>query len=292
MNRIKLTTDIVYNNNTKKDIIIIHLSDIHFNINTKIKDLDMIYNEVKKIKPDYIMITGDLIDTPEITKNNDKIKELITFLSNIAKIAKVMIAIGNHDVLNKNDYRFFNKLNDLYNIYVLDNTSYQDEFIYVAGFTLPSEYYYNINRSENKEVLLNHLDNHKELISKLPRNIPKVALIHSPVRVSEKDVLKILHEYDLILSGHTHNGMVPDILNFLFKGNIGIISPYKNFFPTIAKGKIERDIDNKKITIIINGAYTKLSRKSGKVLSKLNFVYNKSINKIIIRKKRGIKYEN
>ena len=292
MNKIKLKTDIVYNNNTKKDLIIIHLSDIHFNINTKQKDLDMIYNEVNKIKPDYIMITGDLIDTPEITKNNDKIKELITFLSNMAKISKIMIAIGNHDVLHQNDYRFFNKLNDLYNIYVLDNTSYQDEYIYVSGFTLPSEYYYNINRSENKEVLLNHLENHKELINKLPRNIPKVALIHSPVRISENESLKILHEYDLILSGHTHNGMVPDILEFLFKGNVGIISPYKNFFPAIAKGKIERDIDNKKITIIINGAYTKLSKKSGKILSKLNFVYNKSINKIIIRKKRGIKYEN
>ena len=292
MNKIKLKTDIVYNNNTKKDLIIIHLSDIHFNINTKQKDLDMIYNEVNKIKPDYIMITGDLIDTPEITKNNDKIKELITFLSNMAKISKIMIAIGNHDVLHQNDYRFFNKLNDLYNIYVLDNTSYQDEYIYVSGFTLPSEYYYNINRSENKEVLLNHLENNKELINKLPRNIPKVALIHSPVRISENESLKILHEYDLILSGHTHNGMVPDILEFLFKGNVGIISPYKNFFPAIAKGKIERDIDNKKITIIINGAYTKLSKKSGKILSKLNFVYNKSINKIIIRKKRGIKYEN
>ena len=292
MNKIKLKTDIVYNNNTNKDIIIIHLSDIHFNTNTKVKDLDMIYNEVNKVKPDYIMITGDLIDTPEITKNNDKIKELITFLSNIAKIAKVMIAIGNHDVLHQNDYRFFNKLNDLYNIYVLDNTSYQDEFIYVSGFTLPSEYYYNINKSENKEVLLSHLDSHKELINKLPRDIPKVALIHSPVRVSENESLKKLHEYDLILSGHTHNGMVPDILEFLFKGNIGIISPYKNFFPAVAKGKIERNIDNKKIIIIINGAYTKLSKKSGKILSKLNFVYNKSINKIIIRKKRGIKYEN
>ena len=292
MNKIKLKTDIVYNNNTNKDLIIIHLSDIHFNTNTKVKDLDMIYNEVNKVKPDYIMITGDLIDTPEITKNNDKIKELITFLSNIAKISKIMIAIGNHDVLHQNDYRFFNKLNDLYNIYVLDNTSYQDEFIYVAGFTLPSEYYYNINKSENKEVLLNHLDSHKELINKLPRNIPKVALIHSPVRVSENESLKRLHEYDLILSGHTHNGMVPDILEFLFKGNIGIISPYKNFFPEVAKGKIEKDIDNKKITLIINGAYTKLSKKSGKILSKLNFVYNKSINKIIIRKKRGIKYEN
>ena len=156
MNRIKVTTNIVYNNNAKKDIIIIHLSDIHFNINTKANDLEKITNLVNKIKPDYIMITGDLIDEPSITKNN-KIKELVSFLSNIAKTTKVMIAIGNHDVLSKNDYRFFNKLNDLYNIYVLNNTSYQDEFIYVTGFTLPNEFYYNINNAENKEVLSDFL---------------------------------------------------------------------------------------------------------------------------------------
>ncbi len=291
MNRIKVTTNIVYNNNAKKDIIIIHLSDIHFNINTKANDLEKITNLVNKIKPDYIMITGDLIDEPSITKNN-KIKELVSFLSNIAKTTKVMIAIGNHDVLSKNDYRFFNKLNDLYNIYVLNNTSYQDEFIYVTGFTLPNEFYYNINNAENKEVLSDFLNSHKELINKLPNDKPKILLMHSPITVSQNDILKILHEYDLILSGHTHNGMVPDILNFLFKGNVGIISPYKTFFPEVAKGKIEKDIDNKKMTIIINGAYTKLSKKSGSVLSNLNFVYDKSVNKILVRKKRGIKYEN
>lgn len=292
MNKVKLTTDIVYNNSTEKDIIIIHLSDIHFNTNTKGKDLDKIINLVDKIRPNYIMITGDLIDYPDITKNTDKIKELVTFLSDIANVAKVMIGIGNHDVLQQKDHKFFNKLNDLYNIYVLNNNSYQDEFIYVAGFTLPNEYYYNINKGENKEVLLEYLNNHKDLVNKLPKDKPKILLMHSPVKVSHDDVLKILHEYDLILSGHTHNGMVPDILNFIFKGNVGIISPYKNFFPEVAKGKIEKDINNKKITIIINGAYTKLSKKSGRILCNLNFVYNKSINKIIIRKKRGIKYEN
>ena len=291
MNRIKLTTDIVYNNNTKKDIIIMHLSDIHFNTNTKEKDLAKITNLINKIKPDYIMITGDLIDEPEITKNN-KIKELVTFLSDIAKESKIIIGIGNHDVLCQSDYKFFNKLNDLYNIYVLNNTSYHDEFIYVTGFTLPNEFYYNINGSENKEVLLDFLNNHKELINKLPKDKPKILLVHSPITISQNDVLKILHEYDLILSGHTHNGMVPDSLNFLFKGNMGIVSPYKTFFPEIAKGKIEKDINNKKMTIIINGAYTKLSKKSGSLLSNLNFIYNKSVNKILVRKKRGIKYEN
>jgi predicted MPP superfamily phosphohydrolase len=292
MNRIKTKLDIVYNENTKKDIIIVHISDIHFNINITSKRLKRISDYINKMKADYIMITGDLIDDTKVIDNKNKIKELLVFLSDIAKNTKVFIALGNHDVFKDEDYKFFNKINDLYNIYVLNNTSYQDEFIYVTGFTLPNEFYYNINGAENKEVLSDFLNSHKELINKLPNDKPKILLMHSPITVSQNDILKILHEYDLILSGHTHNGMVPDILNFLFKGNVGIISPYKTFFPEVAKGKIEKDIDNKKMTIIINGAYTKLSKKSGSILSNLNFVYDKSVDKILVRKKRGIKYEN
>ena len=61
-----------------------------------------------------------------------------------------------------------------------------------------------------------------------------------------------MHNYDLILAGHTHNGMVPDWLNFLFKENSGIVAPNMHFFPEIAKGKIVKAIDKKTITIIIN----------------------------------------
>ena len=291
MNNFKTTTDIIYNNHTKKDIIIVHISDIHFSSLTKEKVLIKLKEEIAKLKPDYIMITGDLIDIPDITKNNEKIKELLTFLSNIAKISKVFISLGNHDIISEEDYIFFNKLDDLYNIYVLNNKSYQDDYIYISGFTLPNEYYYNVTKKESSEILIKCLKKHPELISKLPNNLPKIALIHSPIKIVQKEVLSIMREYDVILSGHTHGGMVPDLLKPLFKGNAGIIAPNKSFFPKIAQGKIEKEINNKKITIIINGAITKLSKRSGSIFSNLNFVYNKSINKIIIRKKRGIKYE-
>ena len=292
MNKVKIKTDIVYNNHVKNDLVIVHISDIHFSTNTKVKDLEKIKKAINNISPNYLVITGDIIDTPSIVNNKNKIHELLNFLTGLAKVCKVFISIGNHDVLVDDDLRFFNKLNDLYNIYVLNNNNYQDENVYIAGFTLPHEYYYNITGNESVDVFLEYLDNNKKLINKLPVNLPKIALIHSPIKLTNKLVINKLHEYDLILSGHTHNGMVPDFLNFLFPKNMGIISPRKNFFPEIAKGKIEQNIDNKTITIVINGAITKLSLRSGKIFSRLNFMYNKSVNKIIIRRKRGIKYEN
>lgn len=291
MNRIKKTTDIVYTANTKKDLTIIHISDIHFNTDTSLSKLNKLTTEIKKNNPDYIMISGDLIDEPKIIKNKYKIKELLQFLSNLSEITKIFISLGNHDIFSPEDLKFFNKLNELKNIYILDNDCYKDEFIYISGLTLPNNYYYNITHEESSEVLVKHLTNNRKLISKLPRELPKVILIHSPIKLTNKEVLNKLKEYDLILSGHTHNGMVPGILKPLFPKNKGLIAPNKTLFPEIAKGKIEVNQDNKKITIIINGAITKLSSKSSKILSKLNIVCPMSINKIIITKKRGKYYE-
>ena len=177
------------------------------------------------------------------------------------------------------------------NIILLDNDSYQDDYIYIAGLTLPSKYYYNITYDESSDILLEHIQHHQELISKLPARLPKVLLIHSPIKLTDEEVLNKLSSYDLILSGHTHAGMVPDFLNKFFKKNTGIIAPNKKWFPEISRGKIEKMRKGKRITIIITGGITKLSLKSSKLLSKLNFVYNISINKIIITKKRGKYYE-
>ena len=111
------------------------------------------------------------------------------------------------------------------------------------------------------------------------------------MKLIDKDILNLLKEYDLLLSGHTHNGMVPKILSKFFKKNQGIVAPNKRLFPEIARGKLEVNILNKTITLIINGGITKLGEWSAKSLSKLNFLYNIDINKIIITSKKGRYYE-
>lgn len=287
MNKVEIHTDTVYSSKAKKDITLIHLADIHFSKSTNIKMFDKLKEAIYKNNPDYIVITGDLIDSPEITKDKIKIKQLLLFLTDIATFSKVIISLGNHDILVSGDLRFFRNINDLKNIYVVNNDTYIDEFIFISGITLPNNYYYNITKEESKEVLIEHLKSHKKIINNLPKNCPKISLIHSPIRLTDKEVLSYLQEYDLLLSGHTHSGMVPNILKLFFKENQGIIAPNKKLFPEVARGKIINHITNKDITLIINGGITKLSLHSTKILNKLNFVYNMDINKIIITNKKG-----
>lgn len=286
MNKVKITENYVYHKNGN-DLVIFHLADIHFNVNTKQKIFTKILTKVISEKPNYLIITGDLIDNPKIIKGNKpKLKELVKFLADLGEVTKVIISLGNHDIMFEDDYKFFKKLDQINNIYVLDNKSYTDEFIYIAGFTLPGRYYYNLYGKESIDALLKELKTNNKLISKLPSNKVKIGLFHSPMGIINNEVWDKLQEFDLLLSGHMHDGMVPDFLKVFFPKNMGIISPNKKLFPRICRGRVNKDGR----TLIITGGVTKLSLKSTKGLSKFNFVYNIGINKIILTNKKGRYY--
>lgn len=286
MNKVKITENHIYNK-FGNDLVIFHLADIHFNLNTKPKLFTKILTKVSNEKPNYLIITGDLIDNPAIIKGNkQKLKELVKFLAELGELTKVIISLGNHDIMFEDDYKFFKKIDEINNIYVLDNKSYTDEFIYVAGFTLPGRYYYNLYGKESIDALLKELKTNHKLINKLPSNKVKIGLFHSPMGIINNEVWDKLHEFDLLLSGHMHDGMVPDFLKVFFPKNMGIISPNKKLFPKICRGRVNKDGR----TLIITGGITKLSLKSTKRLSKFNFVYNIGINKIILTNKKGRYY--
>lgn len=279
MKNIEIVKNILSSKKLKKDITFIHIGDIHYNETTSAKKLEYIKYAIEDAHPDYIFITGDLLDRPKITKNKEKIKLLVSWLNSLGNIAKVFISLGNHDIILEEDYKFFNKLNDINNIYVLNNQSYEDENVFISGFTLPTNYYYNIEKHEDENALLETLQNNFNLVTNLPKKKYKVALIHSPILLSEKKVVEKLKEYDLILSGHMHNGLIPRILDKIIKNNYGLISPDKRLFAKNTRGKIK----TKYYTIIITGGITKLSPSSTKILSKLNGLYPISINKITVK---------
>ncbi len=282
MNRIVIKKDYIYNK-YGNGINVLHMADIHFNTNTKVKKLNRIIEKVVDEKPNYVIITGDLIDNPKIIKNKQKIKELVSFLASLGEITKVIISLGNHDIMFEEDFRFFKKLDQIMNIYVLNNQVYTDEYIYIAGFTLPDKFYYNLYGRESVDVLLRYLKANYKLIGRLPKEKIKIGLFHSPLGVIDDMVWEKLEGFDLFLSGHMHDGMLPDFMKWVFPKNMGVIAPNKRLFPKMCRGRV----DKKGKTLIITGGVTKLSLKSARLLSKFNFVYNININKIIFTNKKG-----
>ena len=251
------TTYKLYN---KDNIKISIISDIHFSYKTNRK-LELLLNHLNKIKPNYILIPGDLIDSVDMIEKQDEKDRLINWLKRLSKISKVIISLGNHDyykikekkfLKNKFDYKFdnnfYNEINSIDNIYLLNNDYYSDDVIYIVGITLSYNYYL----KEDINILEKDLNENKNIISNLPNNKLKIIMIHSPYNLDNKNILNKLNEFDYFVTGHMHNGCVPPIINELWNSNKGIISPHNKIFSKNTRNSLKKSSDK----LIINGPVT------------------------------------
>lgn len=211
--RIKITN---YNLNINKKIIVI--SDLHYRYKSDIKRLNILKDKIIKLNPDYICIPGDIINSSDI-KNEDI---LINWFSDLSKVSKIIISLGNHEFYSNEGIKFntnlFNKINSIENIKVLDNENIEFEDINFFGLTLPITYY-----KEQKESYEVFSKNYKV---KTIENKYNVLLCHSPINIVKSDLKNI----DLVLCGHMHKGLLPDMLKPLFKGR-GLVNPLHQILP-------------------------------------------------------------
>lgn len=259
-----------YTINTSENKKIVHISDIHYCDDYKLKRLDKVLNNIKKINPDYICITGDLIDSSDI--ENINIDIYINWLNKLSNIAKLIIVFGNHDVekiINKkrqyfiNEY-FIKKISNLNNCVLLRNSLYRDENITFLGFEPDYEFYENDNVD-----IINELNS----FLMLDKNMFNILLIHDPSIILENKNKLNLEKINLILCGHTHGGLMPEFI----KGHRGLISPKKMLLKKDMRGKYT--IGN--TTLIISSGIVKLSKRSH--LTKLNDIYSSNIITITLK---------
>lgn len=181
---------------------IVQLSDIHFGRTIDNNNLEKIVKKVNSLKPDIIVLTGDLLDKDYKISELEE-QELINNLKNLkATIGKYAIT-GNHDYKFENwatiiaESNFIN-LNDKYDIIYNDSTkpiflgglstnSYQKEKTLEEKIKIMNDYFNTITE-ENKETSPNY----------------KILIMHEPDYVDEVNP----ENYDLILAGHSHNGQV------------------------------------------------------------------------------------
>ena len=181
------------NNITKEmeDVKILHFSDLHYGT-VNIKMVNKLINKINETKPDIVIFTGDLIDEKyDITE--DEKEDLKKNLSNInAEYGKYYIT-GEEDyeysstLLNQAD---FINLNDLEQTIYLQNSSK----ILLIGKDKTKEYF-ELNIDDNSFKLL---------------------AVHNP---NDYDKHK-KENFDMVLSGHTHNGQlnIYKLKDLLIKG--------------------------------------------------------------------------
>ena len=265
----------LYNKNVKNDFKVVALGDIHLSKSVDKIKIIAIKKQIKEEKADYNVFLGDFVSTPKELENKEIQEQLLDLIKASALVAPTMIILGNHDFINKNKDKnnkysiennkaFWEKVTSINNVYLLDNKLYQDNQVLFMGYKETLKYYYNNESYEDLEVFFNDFKSYPKLYKNLPKDIIKIGLIHSPEYAKLEKNNMLLRDYDLLISGHNHDGCIPfGFGNFTF----GIISPKKKIFPKEARGY---RVLNTGTSLLISGGITKIQECAPKVLHPFN----------------------
>lgn len=195
-----------------KGFKIVHISDIQYGKTTFKTELDELVKKVNLTKPDIVVITGDLINNEcDLTEEDKNI--LIAFLNKINANIKKYAVSGENDML----FSDFDTILTQGGFINLDNnydTIYNGKLNYILISGIGNNYHE--NSLINTTNYLNENEN---------QPIYKILLIHKPDTIDQ-----LTESFDLVLSGHSLNGLV----------NIPLIGPlylsdgskkyYNNFY--------------------------------------------------------------
>ena len=167
-------------------IKIIHFSDVHYGSTVDEKYLKKIVDLINKQNPDIVFFTGDFIDKRTNLKESE-IQNIKNILSEIESPLGKFAVNGNHDIKHLETYKKI--MND--NFIMLDNT---EKLIYYKEST-PISVVGLTDRSETK-VDYEILDQDNTYY--------RIILAHEPDEFNKiKD-----YSFNILLSGHSHNGQV------------------------------------------------------------------------------------
>ena len=190
---------------------ILHISDLH---NKEFGDKQSsILAKIKKINPDVIVITGDLIDS-----NRTNIDVSLDLINGAIDVAPIYYVSGNHEEHSGIYNQLKSRLEEA-GVIVLDNKKTEvikdDQSIEIIGL---SDIAFNNDNNWLNGDLLNTLVEKNGTFKILLSHRPELFEIYSNSNA------------DLVFSGHAHGGQV----RIPFVG--GLIAPEQGFFPELTEG--------------------------------------------------------
>jgi predicted MPP superfamily phosphohydrolase len=186
-------------------------SDLHL----KEKDYNLSYiksviQKIGELNPDYITGVGDYYFGHK--KEKFEMRDLLIYLLHgLREIAPVILSLGNHDLSIEDEMELRKSFRDLksQNIYPLDNESIEFNNIYFSGYFARRDAYAVSKMSKRKTEMITE-DLKKVELSAINDKF-SVLLSHNPFIVLSSIIMKEfpnIYDYDLILSGHCHNGLL------------------------------------------------------------------------------------
>lgn len=201
-------------------------------------DNQPVLQAMKKIRPDAILIAGDLV----LGKKGESLEPARQFLQELLCLAPVIYAPGNHeqrmklfpDSYDASFSQYRRQIRKMGVIY-LENEEFQMEIkgetVHFFGLELPYRYYMKGSEAARKGPDLQELNG---LIGKPEKEGLNILLAHTP-RFG-----KVYFQWgaDLTLSGHYHGG----VMRLPLVG--GVLSPDFVLFPSYSYGRFQKEGKN------------------------------------------------
>lgn len=165
---------------------IVHFSDLHYGMSVDEKVLSNLVDKINKTKPDIVVFTGDLIDKKKNYTESDT-KLLTKYLS------KIKSSYGNYYVNGDDD----------------ENINSFDSIMVNSNFKSLNNNYEVITSEKNKKILISGISTNANIkifndIFKDDDYSYKIIMMH----YTDNYDLISKYNFDLVLSGHSHNGQV------------------------------------------------------------------------------------
>ena len=248
----------------KNNYTYMNISDIHSNYKALLK----IKKTIDDINPDFIVMTGDIVDTVD-NSNNDKTFNVI---NEISTKYPIYLSYGNHDCVSSlhrhimtGDYSVLDNV-EKNKLIILANRgfyNYADDLNIISFNTTINNWYY--EQHEEPAPFLNEFNNEY----KPSQERFNILLTHSPNPFFDEKGMFInngLLDHSIVNCGHNHGGFVLPAIQDHYIGKkkygIGLVGPYHRLFQHNAYGFYS----NMNSSIVINNAVTKWSDCNGRVL--------------------------
>ncbi len=209
---------------------IVHMSDLHYLTTLNEDQLSQIVDKINELKPDAVVLTGDLLDQ-HIEYSNQELKELETLLSHI-EVTTNKYAISGDEDETKTEWETVIKNSGFINL----NNTYDLIYHGVGSPIMISGMSSNLKEQDMITTKIKPIED--QIDATLPvadqngnrtygitNPIYQILLIHEPDTIEEFNY----HKFQLILAGHSLNGQIrlPGIGGIL---NTKGAKTYKNSF--------------------------------------------------------------
>ena len=220
---LEITTYKINDKRIPNNFVIAQISDFH---NDKHKKLNKeIINNLKNIKPNIIVITGDFIDSRRTDVN-----QAIKLINNIKDICPIYYINGNHESRIE-DYKLLKEKLINNDVIVLEND--------IREITLANGKI-NIIGINDPDFQDKNKDYQKDIIEKEIKNIEYDNYIYTILLSHRPEFLNVYakENINLVLSGHAHGGQI----RIPFIGPL--FAPGQGLFPKYTSGIYKKDNTN------------------------------------------------